>query len=463
MMSKLKDRLSQMPADRRRATLATLANHLVATENNPYRKLYRLLTQFSFLDAKVKSLGPQPLIDDYDLTKNPEFSDSEKQPEILDIIQETLQLSADILAQDRNQLPENFLGRLLEVENPAIQTLLQAAKQEKQDLWLCPIHASLTQPGNPLKRTLTGHTAPVTAVGITPDSQWILSTSEDETLKVWNLSTGEVRTFEYPDLVNDVVLTNDGKLAIVAAGSFVGEDSAIAVQDLSTGSIVATFAELEGEPTAIALSPDRQLLVVAVNDLLNQVYGLNVLRFQTQELLYTLYGHDEAIMAIDITPDGSHLVSASLDKTLTVWNLPQGTERRTLHGHAEAVQDIAITPDGCKVISASTDRTLKAWDLETGQDLYTLAGHQDAVTAVAMHPSGQEIISASKDNTIRVWDLKQKQEKRRFFSHMGVRAIAIASNGQFAVSAADDRTVKVWDFHRSENRTSMMHRRRSVL
>jgi WD40 repeat protein len=43
-------------------------------------------------------------------------------------------------------------------------------------------------------------------------------------------------------------------------------------------------------------------------------------------------------------------------------------------GHSERVYGVAASHDGRRVISASLDRTLKLWDLQTGQALATFAG-----------------------------------------------------------------------------------------
>jgi nucleoside phosphorylase len=66
-----------------------------------------------------------------------------------------------------------------------------------------------------------------------------------------------------------------------------------------------------------------------------------------------------------VTSDGRHVVSASDDKTLKVWELASGRALATLQGHASRVTACAVTSDGRHVVSASDDKTLKIWDLAT--------------------------------------------------------------------------------------------------
>ena len=51
--------------------------------------------------------------------------------------------------------------------------------------------ASLTPRGDPLIRTLEGHTGSVTSVVVTDDGNRVISASNNRTLKIWNLETGE--------------------------------------------------------------------------------------------------------------------------------------------------------------------------------------------------------------------------------------------------------------------------------
>ena len=118
-------------------------------------------------------------------------------------------------------------------------------------------------------------------------------------------------------------------------------------------------------------------------------------------------GHTGWVNAVAVTPDGNRAISASLDRTLRVWDLESGQSLYTLEGHKSPVLIRSPSPDGERAISASSDRTLRVWDLESGQSVRTLEGHLDAVNAVAVTPDGERAISASSDRTLRVWDLER--------------------------------------------------------
>lgn len=160
---------SLLPEDREYA-LKHLPNHMAKAGRG--EQLYRWLTDFHFIEAKVSALGAQPLIDDYTLGSNPDLSLSGEREKTLTLIQGAIRLSAHILERDKTQLAGQLLGRLLEPPqsaqkkegqggNPDIQAMLEQAKQWKGSPWLRPLTPNLTPPGGALLRTLTGHTSKV--------------------------------------------------------------------------------------------------------------------------------------------------------------------------------------------------------------------------------------------------------------------------------------------------------------
>ena len=71
------------------------------------------------------------------------------------------------------------------------------------------------------------------------------------------------------------------------------------------------------------------------------------------------------------------------------------------------VWTVAYSPNGQHIVSASFDRTIQIWDAETGAAISTpLEGHLLSVNAVAYSTNGQHLISGSSDCNIQIWDAK---------------------------------------------------------
>jgi len=86
-------------------------------------------------------------------------------------------------------------------------------------------------PSREVVRTLTGHTKDVNAVAVTPDGRQIVSGSDDGTVRVWDLATGEAaRTLtNYGAPVAAVAVTPDGRQ--IVSGS---DDDTVRMWDLPT-------------------------------------------------------------------------------------------------------------------------------------------------------------------------------------------------------------------------------------
>ena len=209
---------------------------------------------------------------------------------------------------------------------------------------------------------------------------------------------------------------------------------------------------------------------------------------------YTFEWHSKPINAIDLFPDGQHLVSGDDGGTVAVWslNMPQqpiatyrtnnsvwavaaspnlsqiasgdkdrkiqlrrkesiGNSRQELHGdfrtldsHSGFVYTVRFSPDGKILASGGADCKIRLWNTESGKIIYTLDGHQDAVTAVQFMPNGKILISAGADRTIRFWDLERKQLLKTIEAHeQKIHALAISCDGKTIVSGSSDRSVQL--------------------
>jgi WD40 repeat protein len=94
----------------------------------------------------------------------------------------------------------------------------EAKLEERGGSWLCE-RIPASRESEALVRTLEGHTEWVNSVAVTPDGRFAVSASEDKTLKVWDLGTGQaVRTLEgHTSSVLGVTVTPDGRFAVSAS------------------------------------------------------------------------------------------------------------------------------------------------------------------------------------------------------------------------------------------------------
>lgn len=95
-------------------------------------------------------------------------------------------------------------------------------------------------------------------------------------------------------------------------------------------------------------------------------------------------------------------------KKIKIWNLSDGQLIRTISGHKMSVSCIDISPDGSKIVSGSQDSSCKIWDLKTGSLLSTFTDKEGgAVTSIAWSSNGSKIATGSINSDLLMWDIPE--------------------------------------------------------
>jgi WD40 repeat protein/serine/threonine protein kinase len=286
--------------------------------------------------------------------------------------------------------------------------------------------------------TLCGHTDAVGGVAVSPDGKRIVSGSDDQTVRVWDATTGaELMTLRgHEREVGPVSFGSNGRKLVS-----ISMDGTVKVWDAATGAEVMTLAGPEDDVISAAFSPDGKRIISGSHGgtlkLWDAAAGVE---------LMTLRGHEGDVWSVSFSSDGKRIVSGSYDKTIKIWDAATGSELMTLRGHEETVYSVSVSPDGKRIASGSWDKTIKVWDVSTGVEVMTLRGHARVVTDVAFSPDGKRIVSGSADGTVKVWDAAAGAELMTLRGHENrVCSVVFMPDGKRIVSSSRDETIKVWD------------------
>jgi WD40 repeat protein len=324
-----------------------------------------------------------------------------------------------------------------------LSDLCQVLEAELTRPYLTSWHSLPDLPHPALIRTLQGHTSWVNGCAVSPRGDYIVSASNDRTLKVWDARTGAVRfTLEgHTGPVRGCAVSPQGDFIVSAS-----DDWTLKVWDARTGAVRFTLEGHTDWVRGCAVSPQADFIVSASHD-----WTLKVWDSRTGAVRFTLEGHTSRVRGCAVSPQGDFIVSASHDWTLKVWDAHTGAVHFTLEGHTGLVNGCAVSPQGDFIVSASSDRTLKVWDSRTGALRFTLEGHTDSVNGCAVSPQGDFIVSASWDQTLKVWDARTGAVRFTLEGHTdSVRGCAVSSQGDFIVSASWDQTLKLWSAQTGE-------------
>jgi WD40 repeat protein len=301
-------------------------------------------------------------------------------------------------------------------------------------------------------RQFAGHTGIINAVAFTPDGRLAVSGSDDGSVRVWDLATGQevTRFTRHVVPVKGVAVLPDGKTAVSA-----GVET-LRVWDIASGKEINRVEGHRGALTCVAVTPDGQsALLSSRNDKDFHLWELDQQRRYVPRQVFR--GHTDWVNSVALSRDGSRAVSGG-DTTVRLWDVATGKQLHCLSGHKDTVKSVAISPDGDRVVSSGLDGTVRLWDAETGKELRRLEGHASWVMCVAFSPDGKRIATASegvvrgrKDEslfekyTIRVWDVETGSELLHSQGgDGGVRCVAFSPDGTRLLSGGDDRVLRLW-------------------
>ncbi len=326
---------------------------------------------------------------------------------------------------------------------------------------------------------LDGHTDRIRTLVFSADGRKILTASDDGTAILWNLESGPDGTMEkqvfdaYADRkkrenLHAADLSPQAKLVATA-----GNDGFLRVWDVVTGLQVASHSHPDGVMGVAFIDDDR--LATVCNDATIRFWEMAdaveddwsaraVGSGLYLNLIASQRGHEDWIRALAVSPDKRFIATASSDKSVRRWALPQGGEVGVLGGygrgfywcadawaekdkltvfagmgngeiramdgwtgkeiegwggnraetpqHSGSVRSLFLSPDGTRLVTASQDQTAIVWDAGTGQSLFPLTGHQGENGGTVYHarfsPDGKRVVTASDDGSAMVWQADKK-------------------------------------------------------
>jgi len=208
--------------------------------------------------------------------------------------------------------------------------------------------------GSPI--VLKGHAKPIRALAVSGNSRWLVSGSEDRTVRVYDLKAGypaaeQVVLKGHELAVNSVAISPDGRWLVTG-----GRDSILRIWDMQNRQSMAApiaLQEHEGWISTLAFSPDGQWLASGSYD--NTIRLWCMTGIGPPEVARVLTGHVSRIMSIEFSRQGNRLVSLGFDREARLWNLEQGNPSENalvFHSHQFPVSSALLTGDGKWLILA---------------------------------------------------------------------------------------------------------------
>jgi len=281
----------------------------------------------------------------------------------------------------------------------------------------------------------------------------VVSASRDNTLIAWRGATDRVSQesdFAIPErrleghsgFVSDVALSNNGEYVVSSSW-----DRSLRLWNLKSGECIQKFLGHTKDVLSVAFSPDNRQIVSGGRD--NALKMWNV----KGECMFTMErdAHTDWVSTVRFSPALASplIVSGGWDNLVKVWSLSNFKCQHTLAGHKGNVTSVTVSPDGSLCASASKDGTARLWDLSRGELLNEFNANEP-INQICFSPNRYWLCAAS-ESAIRIYDLENKDVIAELIPEVQKKtvkpectSIAWSADGSMLYSGYTDNTVRVW-------------------
>ncbi|MGF1509688.1 MAG: serine/threonine-protein kinase [Myxococcota bacterium] len=318
---------------------------------------------------------------------------------------------------------------------------------------------------------LSGHTDRVTQLRFSANEDYLISSSYDDTLRIWPLGdetrgTSSVLEGHEGDVKGFALLPQDDLLSVSSDGTLRrwtrrGELQSVASFDLANRALKvqarADVVVTGGHGDAVLLWRGNQSRRLVCDGREVQSFAVSgdgsmIACGGASGLvrLYTLPGLShrdlvsEGAETLDLAFGDGRLVSTHFDGSVLEHDLQNG-EVRMLEQHEERVGvGVFGGDDRQRLATAGWDHEIWLRNLEDG-DLRILRGHTDTISSLRFDRTGSWLASSSWDGTTRLWALEDDSTVRLRGHEVGVHGVDISPDGKSVASGGHDDLVRLWD------------------
>ncbi|CAH1795467.1 unnamed protein product, partial [Owenia fusiformis] len=313
---------------------------------------------------------------------------------------EELTLKKQFVGYNDEVLDVKFLGE--QESHLVVATNSPLIKIFNRETWGCQI--------------IQGHTDIVLSIDVFKKGNFFASCSKDNTIRLWKFSsetesvscvavgrghTHAVGSVALPKLNLQYIVSGseDCTLKLWPVSSDLSEDEITAL------STTVTEKAHEKDINSIAVAPNDKIIATGSQDKTAKLWNAANL-----SLLGVLRGHRRGIWCVQFSPVDQCVATSSADGNIKIWALSDYTCVKTFEGHDASILKVTFITRGMQLLSSGSDGLVKLWTIKNNECVKTFDEHSDKVWALTSSATEDVIVTGAADSNILIWrDVTQEE------------------------------------------------------
>src|SRR5262249_48508182 len=304
----------------------------------------------------------------------------------------------------------------------------------------------------------------VGALTYSPDGTTLASGSDDGTITLWDAKTGtKQRQLQAPGGVRSLARSTDGARRAAGGGpqgwwnKQPNSEPFLIVSETRTGKESYRLPTDRDSVVSLAYTADGKTLAAGLGGAIRLWDAAT-----GKEIAHPPDGHQNSVLAVDISPDGKTAATAGGDGVIILWDLSTGQEKQRFRGHRGEVRSLNFAPGGKALISAGADQTFRVWDVTSGKEIRRLDWNlKGRISSTATSADGRLVAAGDGDSgDVLVWDLRSGGQKFVFTfdkNESTLKCLAFSPDGKLLAAGTSDGPLYVWDMTTGKERHKLKH------
>jgi len=329
--------------------------------------------------------------------------------------------------------------------------------------------------------TLRGHTRFINNIDFSPDGNFLLSCSSDNTLRIWDIATQkEIQNIKFKDVKTAVFGANTKRIVIVTKNNDIkilnlennkeimslnigaeniktllydpqlqyiifSDSKYIKILDTRTALVEKIFYGHKDDVYSIAVSPNKKFIVSGCEDGVIGVWDL----YGNDSFMLDA-GHTKEISTVGISNDNKFIFSYS-SAEIALWDISQRKKTLSIPDNDDDIRIYAVlTPDSKKIItgllSLKEKKILILRNVSDGKEIANVKTNYDKVTSISYNNAEKIIASSSRNQIVKLWNLTDGKMFKLLQDHSNsVNTVNFSPDGEKLLEGTNNR-IYIWDW-----------------